>query len=254
MDQDDPEQRIAELERQWADAQAAAATDHDAEHPGAPTSAAEITQRPPLTPADIKKVAFSRPPMGKRGYNEDEVDAFLDRVESEFSRLDGTGGRLDAGQQYQPQTQPVAADDGSTQGRSRRSIGIGGWLTTIVVAGIWLYMFGDLVWDVYGYQVGTPATATDVRCRGDADTANARCSGNWSVGGQSRNGPIHRVPENWKFGQPLDVHAHGGTAFAAGSTGWRLAATILVFLVVIAMSLGGFRALDRRWRRWRTRR
>ena len=29
---------------------------------------------------------------------------------------------------------------------------------------------------------------------------------------------------------------------------------ILVFLVVIAMSLAGFRALDRRWRRWRTRR
>jgi hypothetical protein len=109
-------------------------------------------------------------------------------------------------------------------------------------------MFGDLVWDVYGYQIGTPATATDVRCLGDTESANVRCSGTWSVGGQSRNGPIHRVPENWKFGQPLDVHAHGATAFAAGSTGWRLTATMLLFLVVIAMSLGGFRALGRRWR------
>ena len=32
----------------------------------------------PLTPADVHNVAFSKPPIGKRGYNEDEVDAFLD--------------------------------------------------------------------------------------------------------------------------------------------------------------------------------
>jgi DivIVA domain-containing protein len=32
-------------------------------------------------------VAFSKPPIGKRGYNEDEVDAFLDLVETELSRL-----------------------------------------------------------------------------------------------------------------------------------------------------------------------
>ncbi len=41
----------------------------------------------PLTPADVHNVAFSKPPIGKRGYNEDEVDAFLDLVEGELSRL-----------------------------------------------------------------------------------------------------------------------------------------------------------------------
>jgi DivIVA domain-containing protein len=41
----------------------------------------------PLTPADVHNVAFSKPPIGKRGYNEDEVDAFLDLVEAELSRL-----------------------------------------------------------------------------------------------------------------------------------------------------------------------
>ena len=41
----------------------------------------------PLTPADVHNVAFSKPPIGKRGYNEDEVDAFLDLVESELTRL-----------------------------------------------------------------------------------------------------------------------------------------------------------------------
>lgn len=40
-----------------------------------------------LTPADVHNVAFSKPPIGKRGYNEDEVDAFLDLVESELAHL-----------------------------------------------------------------------------------------------------------------------------------------------------------------------
>ena len=41
----------------------------------------------PLTPADVHNVAFSKPPIGKRGYNEDEVDAFLDLIENELTRL-----------------------------------------------------------------------------------------------------------------------------------------------------------------------
>ena len=41
----------------------------------------------PLTPADVHNVAFKKPPIGKRGYDEDEVDAFLDEVERELVRL-----------------------------------------------------------------------------------------------------------------------------------------------------------------------
>jgi DivIVA domain-containing protein len=41
----------------------------------------------PLMPADVANVAFSKPPMGKRGYCEDEVDAFLDLLEAELARL-----------------------------------------------------------------------------------------------------------------------------------------------------------------------
>ena len=40
-----------------------------------------------LTPADIHNMAFKRPPMGKRGYDEEAVDAFLDEAEEELSRL-----------------------------------------------------------------------------------------------------------------------------------------------------------------------
>lgn len=34
----------------------------------------------PITPNDVATVTFSRPPLGKRGYHEEEVDAFLDVV------------------------------------------------------------------------------------------------------------------------------------------------------------------------------
>lgn len=35
-----------------------------------------------LTADDVRDVAFGKPPIGKRGYNEDEVDDFLDSVEA----------------------------------------------------------------------------------------------------------------------------------------------------------------------------
>ena len=41
----------------------------------------------PLMPVDVANVAFGKPPLGKRGYDEDEVDAFLDLVEAELARL-----------------------------------------------------------------------------------------------------------------------------------------------------------------------
>jgi len=66
----------------------------------------------PLTPADVHNVAFKKPPIGKRGFDEEEVDAFLDEVEQELARLieennelraqlergGGGGGRIEPGQ------------------------------------------------------------------------------------------------------------------------------------------------------------
>jgi len=40
-----------------------------------------------LTPADIHNMAFKKPPIGKRGYDEEEVDGFLDELEQELTRL-----------------------------------------------------------------------------------------------------------------------------------------------------------------------
>src|SRR5688500_5794339 len=53
----------------------------------------------PLTPADVHNVVFKKPPIGKRGYDEDEVDAFLDVVEAELARLIEENNELRAGGQ-----------------------------------------------------------------------------------------------------------------------------------------------------------
>jgi DivIVA domain-containing protein len=75
----------------------------------------------PLTPADVHNVVFKKPPIGKRGYDEDEVDAFLDVVEGELARLieennelrssgSAMGGRDERSAAPAPvQAQPVAA-------------------------------------------------------------------------------------------------------------------------------------------------
>jgi DivIVA domain-containing protein len=41
----------------------------------------------PLTPADVHNITFNKPPIGKRGYHEGEVDASLDLVRTELARL-----------------------------------------------------------------------------------------------------------------------------------------------------------------------
>jgi DivIVA domain-containing protein len=41
-----------------------------------------------LTADDLRNVVFRKPPIGKRGYVEDDVDAFLDLVARSFETLD----------------------------------------------------------------------------------------------------------------------------------------------------------------------
>ena len=68
-----------------------------------------------LTPADVHNVAFKKPSIGKRGYDEDEVDQFLDLVEDELSKLIEENNELtqrvaayeSGGQVPTPDTQPL---------------------------------------------------------------------------------------------------------------------------------------------------
>ncbi len=44
--------------------------------------AIQAVQEPKLTASDVRNIAFHRPPRGRRGYQESQVDAFLDRIEA----------------------------------------------------------------------------------------------------------------------------------------------------------------------------
>jgi DivIVA domain-containing protein len=66
----------------------------------------------PLTPADVHNVAFKKPPIGKRGYDEEEVDAFLDEVERELARLIEENNELRA-QAERGGGRPAAAGPGA---------------------------------------------------------------------------------------------------------------------------------------------
>jgi DivIVA domain-containing protein len=73
----------------------------------------------PLTPAEVHNVAFKKPPIGKRGYDEEEVDAFLDIVEVELARLieenNDLRARANGGAPASPQVVaegPPPVDDG----------------------------------------------------------------------------------------------------------------------------------------------
>jgi DivIVA domain-containing protein len=79
MDQDDPENRIAALERQLAEQKNMAEPEH-------------LEKRPVVTPEDVHNVAFSKPPIGKRGYNGDEVDYYLERIEATLRDPTASGG------------------------------------------------------------------------------------------------------------------------------------------------------------------
>ena len=64
----------------------------------------------PLTPAEVHNVAFKKPPIGKRGYDEEEVDAFLDIVEVELSRLIEENNELKA----RPGSGAIVANGGAS--------------------------------------------------------------------------------------------------------------------------------------------
>jgi DivIVA domain-containing protein len=104
--QQDPEKRIAELERQLAEQKHAAGVaganpwsqqgadppPQQAGFPAPPASPSALTTGGWLTPDQVRNMAFSKPPLGGPGYNEAEVDAFLDRVEAALR--DPTGHTL----------------------------------------------------------------------------------------------------------------------------------------------------------------
>jgi DivIVA domain-containing protein len=76
-----------------------------------------------LSPAEVRDVVFSQPPVGELGYHEDEVDEFLDLVHAELTRLVEENNAL-RGQveQLDQQLRAAPGDTGYPPG-PRRSVG-----------------------------------------------------------------------------------------------------------------------------------
>lgn len=82
----------------------------------------------PLTPADVHNVAFKKPPVHKRGYDDEEVDAFLDLVEAELARLIEENAdlrnqisELEAQRSGSPATAPEQADSNANSNTGQYS-------------------------------------------------------------------------------------------------------------------------------------
>jgi DivIVA domain-containing protein len=56
-----------------------------------------------LTAEDVHNVAFRKAPFGRRGYSEEEVDAFLVEVETTIAELQAEIARLGGGQPNAPE-------------------------------------------------------------------------------------------------------------------------------------------------------
>ena len=214
MDSDDPEKRIADLERQLGEARTAG-------DPGANRG--------------FQQGAFPPPPQA--------------------GLPPPPGGWQDPAQTPLVGSQRMA-NAGSKTGRGRKPMGIGRWLTAIFFVGLGLYFLSFSVRQFYGYQVGTPTTATGIHCRygvpgsgGDlwtlADfTLSGGCTAAWSVGGQSQTGPIVGV----RHLGSADVHVNGGTAFTAPFSSWFFGGHLLLAGLFVVFGLGQFWDVGRLWR------
>jgi DivIVA domain-containing protein len=65
-----------------------------------------------LTADDVRNIAFRKPPIGRRGYDEEEVDAFLDEVEQTLIGLYAQISQLSTGTMpLMPPLQPQVPPD-----------------------------------------------------------------------------------------------------------------------------------------------
>jgi DivIVA domain-containing protein len=280
MDWDDPEKRIAELERQQADAAAGPP-------PGGPMSIArgELTaddvhnmafSAPPggqrgydegeveafrrrleehlrnpqavagLTTAEVDSVTFSKPAIGQRGYDRHEVDAFLERAIQELNRINGFEQQSNPDAGSQPGFPAVASGfRGRTGSRpERRRDRIATWLTVIILIGAPLVPLGIGVHHVYGYLSGTPTTATIVGCHGSLRSIHKTCKATWNVDGESHTGTIEGGIGGHRPGSSLDVHVRGSSAYMATS-GYLYFGVAAVPSIIAAVLLFGLWRLRR---------
>ena len=220
----DPEQRIAELERQLAEHRRIA-------------SAGDLRARP----------ADPNPNLGSQGFS--PMPTFPGQVNAGQQ-----AGFAPVGWQYPAQTPQLGSwrtpGAGSGMGRGGRSIAamlvMGLFGINFLVGG--LVGLGASLYEFYGYQVGTPTTATVDHCVRSGKSSST-CYGTWSVGGVSQTGKIAGgLPSGSGVGRSLDVHVSGGKAYTADSVGGRFYVVIGVGILGVGLGVALLRGA------WRNRR
>jgi hypothetical protein len=100
----------------------------------------------------------------------------------------------------------------------------------IVSLGVGLYFLYDSARDFFGYQFGTPTTATIISCNTAQRGHSTGCTATWSIDGQSHTGPIVGgfTPEKGGGFAIQHVHVSGGTAYPGPSLG------------IVSLLFGGF--------------
>lgn len=75
-----------------------------------------------LTPEQVRNVAFSKPPLGKPGYREAEVDAILDRVEQHLTSQQGAFSAPPQLGAAPPGAEPIAGHQTAAPGERVRCV------------------------------------------------------------------------------------------------------------------------------------
>jgi hypothetical protein len=189
---DDPEKRIAELERRQGRASAGRPVDQPPAYPPAPQPGWQQAPNPypaqpqpgwQQTPSWPQQPQPWQPPVDQSEYCGPPL-AYSASLPANYQPLQGRRPR----------------------GKSRRKYAI--VVAALVVAVTVLAVAGMKGHQVYAYTVGTPTTAQVDYCEGGRSDS---CKGSWTIDGINQYGTIEGAESD--VGSTVDVRVHNGTAY-----------------------------------------
>jgi hypothetical protein len=110
---------------------------------------------------------------------------------------------------------------------------------TLVGIALWaalpLIHFGYGTYELYGYGLGTPTTATVVSCRAPRTRgagifgvlSSHNCRATWKIGAESHTGPIEGPKSGYDVHSSVDVRVLGNTAFTPAGIAWQFVAGVI---------------------------
>lgn len=206
---DDPEKRIAELERSQGRASAGRPVEQPPAYPPAPQPGWQ------QAPGWQQQPQPWQPPVSQSGHGSPPAYS---------ASLPAT-------------SQPLQ----SKRSRAKKGISAG-----ILLAGIMmLVLVGDGGYALYAFSVGTPTTATVDQCTSGSGKSSRICWGTWTNDGAWQHGKVKHALGSLHEGSVVDVRVHNGTAYTLRSVAMYL---FLFAAVAVVMPLVLFWQIRKRRR------